>query len=197
MQRSWIRDLLLLTALCWGVYCLGLTTHGLTNWQEAQRALVAREMQGRGEWIVPTVDGRPYLAKPPLIYWCQLAIAKVRGATTGEFELRMTVAMAGWLGCAGDVRGWPPDARGECRMVGWAPAGDRSALRAVEPDRRTRHTACASDRGGGRRDSRGMAPAPCRRKDGPAGRGGCHRRGLRRDAGERATGNPDDRICGV
>lgn len=98
MQRSWLRDLLLLTALCWGVYCVGLTTHGLTNWQESQRALVAREMQARGEWIVPTVDGRPYLAKPPLIYWCQLAIAGLRGARTGEFELRLTVALAGWIG---------------------------------------------------------------------------------------------------
>lgn len=95
---SWLRPLLLLTALCWGTYCLGLTTHGLTNWQEAQRALVAREMQARHEWVVPTVRGRPYLAKPPLMYWCQLVLADARGAETGEFELRLTVALAGWVG---------------------------------------------------------------------------------------------------
>lgn len=93
-----LRDVLLLTALCAAAYVFGLTDHGLTNWQEAQRALVAREMQARADWIVPTVDGRPYLAKPPLIYWSQLAIATLRGTTTGEFELRLTVALAGWLG---------------------------------------------------------------------------------------------------
>src|SRR5207248_897606 len=84
--------------LCWLVYLPGLTTQGLANWQESQRALVAREMQSRGEWIVPTVEGRPYLAKPPMIYWCQIAIARARGAVSGEFELRLTVALAGWAG---------------------------------------------------------------------------------------------------
>jgi 4-amino-4-deoxy-L-arabinose transferase-like glycosyltransferase len=101
MRRNAIRDILLLTAICWGTYFVGLTTHGLTNWQEAQRAVAAREMQSRGEWIVPTVDGRPYLAKPPMVYWWQLTLAELRGATTGEFELRLTVALAGWLGVLG------------------------------------------------------------------------------------------------
>jgi 4-amino-4-deoxy-L-arabinose transferase-like glycosyltransferase len=98
MTRHPARDLLLLTALCWAVYCTGLITHGLTNWQEAQRALVAREMQSRHEWIVPTVHGRPYLAKPPMIYWAQLALSKIAGGRTGEFELRLSVALAGWIG---------------------------------------------------------------------------------------------------
>jgi 4-amino-4-deoxy-L-arabinose transferase-like glycosyltransferase len=101
MRRNAIRDILLLTALCWATYFVGLTTHGLTNWQEAQRAVAAREMQSRGEWIVPTVDGRPYLAKPPMVYWWQLTLAELRGARTGEFELRLTVALAGWLGVLG------------------------------------------------------------------------------------------------
>jgi 4-amino-4-deoxy-L-arabinose transferase-like glycosyltransferase len=97
------RGLLILTAICAVTYFLGLTTHGLTNWQEGQRALVAHDMQSRGEWIVPTVNGEPYLAKPPAIYWCQLALAKVRGLITGDptvqlFDLRLTVALAAWLG---------------------------------------------------------------------------------------------------
>lgn len=98
MNYRTLLHLLLLTALSWATYLPGLTSHGLTNWQEAQRALVAREMQARRDWIVPTVDGRPYLAKPPMIYWWQLAIASVRGQQTGELELRLTVALAGWLG---------------------------------------------------------------------------------------------------
>src|SRR5690606_5322492 len=42
--------LLALGALCAVTFFIGLTTHGLTNWQEAQRALVAREMAQRGDW---------------------------------------------------------------------------------------------------------------------------------------------------
>src|SRR3954466_10337421 len=97
-RRTAIRDLFLLSALCSLVSLPGLAAQGLANWQESQRALVAREMQSRGEWVVPTVEGRPYLAKPPMMYWCQMAIAGARGVPSGEFELRLTVAVAGWLG---------------------------------------------------------------------------------------------------
>jgi len=68
------------------------------NEQEAFRATAAREMFRRGDWIVPTLRGDPYLAKPPMIYWIQLAMARVRGVEPGLFELRLTTALAGWLG---------------------------------------------------------------------------------------------------
>jgi len=90
--------MLVLSGVCLATYFAGLTTHGLTNWQEGQRALVAREMHERGDWIVPTAQGEAYLAKPPLIYWCQMAIAEARGGLAGEFDLRLTVALAGWVG---------------------------------------------------------------------------------------------------
>lgn len=92
------RNVVLLVVFCLMAYCVGLTSHGLTNWQEAQRALVAREMQANGRWLIPSAEGHPYLAKPPLIYWCQLTIAKLLGRTTGIFELRLTVALAGLAG---------------------------------------------------------------------------------------------------
>lgn len=97
-SRRLSTDLARLAALCLGVFFLGLTTHGITNWQEGQRALVAREMaaarDGRTEWIVPTVHGTPYLAKPPLIYWAQLGIAKATGSAPTLGHLRFTVALA-------------------------------------------------------------------------------------------------------
>jgi 4-amino-4-deoxy-L-arabinose transferase-like glycosyltransferase len=55
-------------------------------------------MQARGDWVLPTAGGQPYLAKPPMMYWWQLALAELRGGRTGELELRLTVAIAGWLG---------------------------------------------------------------------------------------------------
>lgn len=110
------QDVIVLLALCAVTLFVGLTSHGLSNWQEAMRALVAQNMglgaggwpnapggAGRVEWIVPTVNGEPYLAKPPMIYWCQLAIAQARRIFGGEgvpgiLELRLTVALAATLG---------------------------------------------------------------------------------------------------
>lgn len=100
-----------LLALCSVTFFIGLTSHGLTNWQEAMRALVGRTMGlgadgapgGPSEWIVPAINGEAYLAKPPMIYWCQLALARARvpfggDGVPGIFELRLTVALAGMLG---------------------------------------------------------------------------------------------------
>lgn len=98
MPRSTLHDLALLTLLSGLVYFTGLTTQGLANWQEAQRAQVAREMQDRGDWIVPRESGRPYLNKPPAMYWAQLGLASLRGARASELDLRLTVALGGWLG---------------------------------------------------------------------------------------------------
>lgn len=86
----------------------GLTTHGLTNWQEAMRCLVARQMQerlaheGLAALVVPTLHADAYLAKPPLIYWLQIALAKVAApvgfGVVSEWHLRMVTALAGTLG---------------------------------------------------------------------------------------------------
>ena len=63
---------MLITVLCLPLYALGATAIGVVNEQEAFRATAAREMHARSDWIVPTLHGEPYLAKPPLIYWAQL-----------------------------------------------------------------------------------------------------------------------------
>lgn len=36
---------------------------------EGRYAQIPKEMLERGEWIVPTLQGEPYLDKPPLMYW--------------------------------------------------------------------------------------------------------------------------------
>lgn len=92
------RPLLALVALCLPVYALGLAVHGLTNWQEAQRLLVAIDMHAGGRWLVPTVNGTPYLAKPPLIYWLQLLAAGVLGGRPTVLGLRLVVAAAAIAG---------------------------------------------------------------------------------------------------
>ena len=36
---------------------------------EGRYAEIPREMLLRGEWVVPYLQGEPYLDKPPLLYW--------------------------------------------------------------------------------------------------------------------------------
>lgn len=119
-RRPIARDLLVLTLLCAAAYAYGLTSHGITNVQEAFRAVAAHEMAERNDWLVPTINGKPYLNKPPMMYWWQLAIHAIRGGAIGDFELRLTVALAGWLGVIATylatrmmLRAPPPDGFGD------------------------------------------------------------------------------------
>lgn len=100
-----VADLALLLLLGAVLYLPGLDTHGVTNWQEAQRLMVARDMQSRwqaGEGLrallVPTINSEPYLAKPPLVYWAQLALAQPFGHRVELWHLRLAVALAGIAG---------------------------------------------------------------------------------------------------
>ncbi|MEN0021286.1 MAG: hypothetical protein AAF747_10425, partial [Planctomycetota bacterium] len=94
-RSTTLRHLAVLVGISVVASYLGLTTHGLTNWQEAMRALVAREMHATQEWFLPTVHNTPYLAKPPMIYWAQLGLAKLTGTEPAIWQLRLTVALAG------------------------------------------------------------------------------------------------------
>lgn len=95
--RPVMRDLLLLTILCALINTLGLTDFGVSNWQESVRLITSRDMQARGDWIVPTIEGVPYLAKPPLVYWCTIALAEATRSEVELWHLRLVVAIFGWL----------------------------------------------------------------------------------------------------
>ena len=59
---------------------------------EATRALVALEMDLRGEYLVPTINGVPYLNKPPLWNWMLLPFFSMFGYT--EFALRLPMVLS-------------------------------------------------------------------------------------------------------
>ena len=40
---------------------------------EARRAEVSREMVASGNWVVPHLNGEPFVTKPPLYYWAAAA----------------------------------------------------------------------------------------------------------------------------
>ncbi len=62
-------ELLLLVACCAFLLFYGLGAFGLLGADEPRYAQVAREMLDRGDWITPTLNGKPWLEKPPLYYW--------------------------------------------------------------------------------------------------------------------------------
>ncbi len=66
-------ELLLLVASCGFLLFYGLGSFGLVGADEPRYAQVAREMLDRHDWITPTINGKPWLEKPPLYYWQAIA----------------------------------------------------------------------------------------------------------------------------
>lgn len=87
-----------LAALCLLVYALAPDAVGLANAQETLRLRAAAEMHERADWLLPTIRGEAYVAKPPLIYWGQLALAELRGVEPDVRGLRVVVAIGGTAG---------------------------------------------------------------------------------------------------
>jgi 4-amino-4-deoxy-L-arabinose transferase-like glycosyltransferase len=62
-------EILLLVAVCGFLFFYGLRSFGLVGADEPRYAQIAREMLNRSDWVTPTLDGKPWLEKPPLYYW--------------------------------------------------------------------------------------------------------------------------------
>jgi 4-amino-4-deoxy-L-arabinose transferase-like glycosyltransferase len=70
---------------------LGASAH--LSYHEAIVAQGAREMLASGNWLVPTLAGRPWLEKPPLAHWLVAALGALRG-TIDETTARLPSAAA-------------------------------------------------------------------------------------------------------
>lgn len=57
---------------------------------------VAREMLSSGDWVVPTMNGVPFLDKPPLYYWLVALSLKLFGVS--GYGLRLPIALFASLG---------------------------------------------------------------------------------------------------
>jgi 4-amino-4-deoxy-L-arabinose transferase-like glycosyltransferase len=69
--------------------CLGFR---LFEPDESRYAQIPFEMSQRGEWVVPLLQGEPYLDKPPLLYWSVMACYRLFGV--GESSARLVPALA-------------------------------------------------------------------------------------------------------
>jgi 4-amino-4-deoxy-L-arabinose transferase-like glycosyltransferase len=82
-----------LSALTLGI---GLGGSGRLTYHEAFVAQAARELIDRGAVLVPTIDGQPWLEKPPLAFWLVALAGKVSGEVT-ELVARAPSAVAATL----------------------------------------------------------------------------------------------------
>lgn len=70
----------------------GLGHFGLLNGNEVLYAEIAREMLDTGDFVVPHLNGVPYLEKPPLFYWAISLAMRLFGPT--EFAVRLPSALS-------------------------------------------------------------------------------------------------------
>jgi 4-amino-4-deoxy-L-arabinose transferase-like glycosyltransferase len=59
----------LMLGVCYFFFFFGLGAFGLVGADEPRYAQIAREMFARHDWIVPALNGHPWLEKPVLLYW--------------------------------------------------------------------------------------------------------------------------------
>ncbi len=76
------RHLALILGLAFLTLGMGLGRAGRLSYHEAFVAQSARELIESGTWLVPLVDGRPWLEKPPLPFW----LVKVSALAFGRLD---------------------------------------------------------------------------------------------------------------
>ena len=67
VRRRWL--VLLVILVIPGVLLYPCLSFHLFEPDEGRYAQIPREMLLRGEWVIPYLQGEPYLDKPPLLYW--------------------------------------------------------------------------------------------------------------------------------
>jgi 4-amino-4-deoxy-L-arabinose transferase-like glycosyltransferase len=82
----------LLLALAAGLLLFRLGTVPLLGPDEPRYARVAIEMGRAGEWVTPTLQGEPWLEKPPLYYWLAGAAFRFLGENEGAARLPAVLA---------------------------------------------------------------------------------------------------------
>ena len=79
-------------AICWIVVFWRLGYASLLDPDEAHYAEMTREMLHSGSWLVPLLNGQPFIDKPVLFHWLQGASVALLGET--EFAARVPSAVA-------------------------------------------------------------------------------------------------------
>src|SRR5437588_225721 len=68
-SRALAFQLVIVLGVCAFLFFFGLGAFGLVGADEPRYAQIAREMFTRHDWVVPTLNGSPWMEKPVLLYW--------------------------------------------------------------------------------------------------------------------------------
>ncbi|HEY6047145.1 MAG TPA: glycosyltransferase family 39 protein, partial [Pyrinomonadaceae bacterium] len=88
-KRGWLLLFLAIAAF----YLYGLGFLPLVGPDEPRYAQIAREMYIRRDFVTPTLGGRPWFEKPPLLYWMMMGSYRLFGIS--EFSARLGPALCG------------------------------------------------------------------------------------------------------
>ncbi len=80
VQRA-LPSLILLALISLGSLFFRLGSLPLSGADEPRYARIAQEMLERGDWVTPTLEGKPWLEKPPLYYWLAMPFYSLFGAS--------------------------------------------------------------------------------------------------------------------
>jgi len=81
-----------LIVLVLGIYGIRLETLTIRG-EEPRRAAVGKEMLSTGEWVVPRLQGHPFLSRPPLQNWSIALFSKLTG-DVDRLAMRLPSAIA-------------------------------------------------------------------------------------------------------
>jgi 4-amino-4-deoxy-L-arabinose transferase-like glycosyltransferase len=90
--HGWLRAAKWAT-VCWIILFWKLGAPALMDPDEAHYAQLTREMLRAGNWMIPLLDGLPYIDKPVLFHWLQGIAIAILGET--EAAMRLPSAFAG------------------------------------------------------------------------------------------------------
>ena len=76
MQRT-LPSLIVLFVISLATLFFRLGSLPLTGADEPRYARIAQEMHDQGKWVTPTLEGNPWLEKPPLYYWLTIPFYSV------------------------------------------------------------------------------------------------------------------------
>src|SRR5580704_3637006 len=92
-STAWRGPALLLLLLLPGLLLYPCLSFYLFEPDEGRYAEIPREMLERGDWIVPYLQGEPYLDKPPLLYWLVMLSYQVFGISDAAARLVPALAV--------------------------------------------------------------------------------------------------------
>src|SRR3989475_12516094 len=83
MTRSDRRLLAVAAALATAALAVGIGRTDLWPPDETRVAEMSREMRAERSWLVPRLNGTPFLEEPPLFYWFQAGAYRLAGGPPG------------------------------------------------------------------------------------------------------------------